>query len=315
MELTFLGTSSGTPTRQRNVSGSALRFDDGAIWIVDCGEGTQHRLLETSLRPGRVEAILLTHLHGDHCYGLPGLLASLAVHDRHEPVVIVGPHGVKEWISVTARMSDLKLGYRWRVVEFTEPGALDIGLDRLAVEVLPLVHRVPSYAYRLTEPARRGRFENSRAAALGIPDGPLRGRLAKGEVVTLPDGRKVDPSEVIGGDRPGRCVVLCGDSADSSALIGKAEGCDLLVHECTYETGREEQARQWGHSTAGQVGDLAAQLQPRHLVLTHLSSRYTVSNPDMNPEDLGDQCRQRCPAVTVTMADDLMTIPIPARER
>ena len=314
MELTFLGTSSGTPTRTRNVSGAALRFDDGAVWIVDCGEGTQHRLLETTLRPGRIEAILLTHLHGDHCYGLPGLMASLAVHDRSEPVVVAGPPGVAEWLAVTRRVSDLKLGYRYRVVEYAPEGPLDLGLERAAVHVLPLVHRVPSHAFLITEPDRRGRLDPARAAALGIPDGPLLGRLAAGERVTLADGRVVEPAEVVGPPRPGRRLALCGDSADSSSLIGHAEGVDLLVHECTYESGRAEQAAKWGHSTAAQVGTLAAKLQPRQLALNHLSSRYTVGEAPVATEDLREQCALACPGVPVVVADDLMTLAIPARE-
>ncbi|MDA3959527.1 MAG: MBL fold metallo-hydrolase [Planctomycetota bacterium] len=311
MHLTFLGTSSGTPTRERNVSGMALTFDDGAVWVVDCGEGTQHQILRTAIRPGRIEAILLTHLHGDHCYGLPGLLASLAVHGRSDDVAVVGPKGVAEWLAVTTRISSLRLAFTWRVVEIDSPGLLDLSLARATVSALPLVHRVESYAYHITEPNRRGKVDAARAHELGVGGSDI-GRLAAGHTVTTSDGTLVDPSMVVGVDRPGRRVVLCGDSADSSGLLPEAIGCDLLVHECTFAADRADHARQWGHSTAPQVGALAAQLQPKQLILTHLSSRYSDgAGPNQAPDDLRADCAAQCPGVPVSLAQDLQVIDIP----
>jgi len=311
MDFVVLGSSSGTPTLTRNVSGSALRFDDGRVWLIDCGEGTQHRILRSPLRPGRIERILLTHLHGDHSYGLPGLLASLGVHNRSAAVEVIGPPGVREWLKVTRQVSDLRLGYRLRVTE-VQPGD-SFERDGVGITVRPMRHRVPSYAYLLREPTQRGRVDIERVRALGLAPGPELGRLADGESLRLQDGREIRPEDVLGPARPGRLLVHCGDSSDSSALLGEAEDCDLLVHECTHDAGRRDRAIQWGHSTTEMVAELATALRPRLLVLTHFSSRYTCEGGAMTVADLLEEFRSRCPDVPVMAADDLLSVPIPPR--
>jgi ribonuclease Z len=313
-ELTFLGTSAGVPTRERGLSAVALRLDEGALWLFDCGEGTQQRLLAFGTRAARIGRVLLTHLHGDHCFGLPGLLASLGLWGRTDPVEVVGPRGLRAWLEATFRASELRLGFPLAIRELDEAGGVLPEQDGLTVEARPLVHRVPSFAYVVREPARRGHLDPARARALGVPDGPLLGRLARGEAVTLSDGRRVEPRGVLGAERPGRVLVLCGDSGDSSALLTLEPGCDVLVHECTYDGARGEQARRWGHSTTADVAALARALRPRQLVATHLSARYTVEGAALDADALGREIERGCPGQSVQVAFDGLTLDVPARE-
>lgn len=316
MELTFLGTSAGVPTRQRGLTSMALRFDDGRIWLVDCGEGTQHRLLGSSLRASRIERVLLTHLHGDHCFGLPGLLASLGLWGRRDPVEVVGPHGLREWLETTLRVSGCHLAFPLTLRELDEGGSALGERDGLALSAHPLVHRVPSYAYVVREAPRRGHVDAQRARSLGVPEGPLLGRLAAGEAVVLPDGRQVESAQVLGPPRPGRVVAVCGDSSDSSSLlqVPGLEGCDLLVHEATYDGSRAAQAAMWSHSTTEQVAELARALRPRCLAITHLSARYTVEGASRGAEALRKEVEAGCPGIRVALADDGLVLPVPPRE-
>ncbi len=313
MQLTFLGTSAGIPTRARGVSALALRLESGAVWLVDCGDGTQQRLLRNGVRPSRLERVLLTHLHGDHCFGLPGLLATLGVLGRRDPVEVIGPEGLRAWLETTLRTSGTHLPYPLALHELT--GAAALGRrGELDVEAWPLVHRIPSFAYVLREPTRRGHVDSERARALGVPEGPLLGRLAAGEVVTLPDGRRVEPAQVLGPERPGRVLALCGDSADSTVLVEPAHGCDVLVHECTFDATRDEKARLYTHTTSTGLAALARALQPRLLVATHLSSRYTVPGAALGVADLRVELETGCPGQRLVMADDGLTLDVPARE-
>ncbi len=316
MRLCFLGTGSGTPTRKRNVSGLALRFEDGREWILDCGEGTQQRMLDSSVRPGRIERIFVTHLHGDHCFGLPGLLASLAVHGRIDPVEVIGPTGIARLARTALSVTRMGLPYQLSFSEFTlaEGEVAELGeRGEWTISVLPLPHRVPSHAYLLQEAPRRGRLDPARAAALGLRSGPDLGRLAGGETIALADGRQIGPEQVLGPPRPGRLLALCGDTSDASVLLGRAEGCDLLLHECTYAHDRLAKARRWGHSTAQQVGELAARLAPRRLVLTHFSSRYDEGPPGADIAALRAEAAAACPGVEVVAAEDLLELELPQR--
>ncbi len=313
MQLTFLGTSAGVPTRERGLSAVALRLDDGRMWLVDCGEGTQFRLLASPLRPSRLERVLLTHLHGDHCFGLPGLLASLGLWGRRDPVEVVGPLGLREWLETTLRASATRLAFPLTVQELDPAGGALEARAGISGEARPLVHRVTSFAYVLREAARRGPLNVERAHALGVTEGRLLGRLADGEIVALPDGRRVGPSQVLGPARPGRTLVLCGDSSDSSSLHGLAPGCDLLVHECTYDASRADKAREWSHSTTADVAALACVMRPRCLVLTHVSGRYSVAGAAFDAQALRREVEERCPHQRVVMAEDGLTVDVPLR--
>lgn len=314
MRLTFLGTSSGTPTRERNVSGLALRHDSGACWIIDCGEGTQHRLLATDLRPGRIDLILLTHLHGDHCYGLPGLVASIAVHDRgRDPVTIVGPRGLAAWWQATRRATHLGLSFPVRIVEVPTEGGKLGRWDGCTVTALPLAHRVPCYGYLIEEDQRPGRFDAAKAQALGI-EGRDRGRLAAGDSIVIA-GLQVEAHELIGPPRPGRRLALLGDTADATPIADACAGSDLALHECTYTADRQDHANRWGHSTTTQVAAFAHRCRPRQLAINHFSSRYTMPDAEPGVAQLVAEIATQCPDQRIIAADDFLHLTVPFPEQ
>lgn len=311
VRLTFLGTSAGTPTKTRNVTSQLLQFDDGRSWLLDCGEGTQHQMLRAGFSAARIDRILITHLHGDHCYGLFGMLSLIAIHGRSEAVEVIGPAGLAELLGTVLRLSVNQLSYR---LEIREVGVGEPPLVRGAwtVSAWPLVHRVPCFGYVLQEAPHPGRFHPERATALGIPVGPLYGRLQAGQAVMLADGRRIEAQQVCDPPRPGRKLVLLGDTCDSSAIAAAGANCDLLVHEATYDAGREDKALHWGHSTTTMAGRFAAQLKARVLILTHLSSRYHDQDAGKpTPEMLLEEAASACPGCRVVVADDLVTIDLP----
>lgn len=272
MELHFLGTSSGTPTRTRNVSGVALRSAGGWV-LIDCGEGTQHRILQTSLSPHDLRAVFITHLHGDHCYGLPGLLASAGLLNRTAPLAIVGPAPLERYVRGVMETTALGLPYPIRFIDVAD--AADVGLSDLAVTVTALSHRMPSYAYGFTELVVERRLDGGRLAAAGVPRGPLWGALQGGADVTLPDGRTVTSAEVLLPPRRPRRIVIAGDNDTPGLLAGAVCGADVLVHEATYteailaKVGPAPQ-----HSSALRVAGFARDAAVPNLVLTHFSPRY-----------------------------------------
>jgi ribonuclease Z len=314
VHLTFLGTSAGVPTRARNVTAQALTFDHGGVWLLDCGEATQHQLMRAGIRPSRIERILMTHLHGDHCFGLPGALATMATNERSEPVQIVGPAGVRELVETTLRISDSTLPFALDFLELDAPRAIG-SFDGWQVSAHALTHRIACFGYCLRESDRPGRFHPGRAESLGVEPGPSFGALQRGQAVTTAAGRVVRPDEVVDPRRPGRVIALLGDTCDASSLIEPARGCDLLVCEATYDQGRDEKARQWGHSTTAMTGELAARMQARTLIITHFSSRYTEDergNPTV--DDLLRETQEHCPDTRVLAAKDLWKFEIPPRD-
>lgn len=311
MRLTFLGTSAGSPTRTRNVTAQLLRFDDGRAWLLDCGEGTQHRLISAGLRAKPIERILITHLHGDHCYGLPGLLSLVAIHGRTEAMSVHGPPGLAEMLTTVLRLSVNHLPYPLTVHEIGRPDT-QWSTGGWSVSAWPLEHRIPSWGYVLDEGLRPGRFHPDQAVALGVVPGPDFGRLRDGQAVVTVGGRTVEPHEVCDAPRPGRKLVLLGDTAGSEAVHAAGADCDLLVHEATYAGDRLEQALKWGHSTAPMAGACAHAMRARRLVLTHVSARY---DDDGQPaaSDLAREAAALCPHADVSVAEDLLTLEIPPR--
>ena len=309
MQITFLGTSSGVPTRARNVSAVALRLPQrGEVWLFDCGEATQHRFQRTDLRISQLSRIFITHLHGDHIYGLMGLLATCGMAGHAQPISIYGPAGLDEYVEMSARLSRMRLGEHIRV-ETVQPGVI-FEDEEYVVTCQPLRHRIPAFGYRVTEKDRPGRFEVERAAALGIPAGPLYGRLKRGESLTLADGRTINGAELCAPPVSGRALAYCTDTTYCENSIVLARDADLLIHEATFVSADEELARQAMHSTAAQAAEVARQANVRELVITHISPRYAPGN-EFEPEELLRQARAVFPKTT--LAQDFMTVEIPRR--
>jgi ribonuclease Z len=270
MRLLPLGTSAGAPTKLRNVSSLAL-VDKGKIFLFDCGEGTQHRLLESGLRPGRIEALFITHLHGDHCYGTPGFLATLSLQNRSEPLHVYGPDGLRDFLEGVIRTTKLNLTYELTITEVA--GGTMVERSGYRFDCALLEHSVPSLGFRVTEPPRRGRFHPERASALGVPAGPLFRELQQGRDVTLGE-RIVRSSEVVDLPPGRRSIVICGDTALSQRTVEFARGAEVLVHEATYASDLQQEATARGHSTARDAAEVARSAKARRLILTHFSSRY-----------------------------------------
>jgi ribonuclease Z len=275
MQLIFLGTSSGAPTRQRNVSGLALSLPRRRNWVlVDCGEGTQHRLLRTPLSVLRLRAICITHVHGDHCYGLPGLLASAQLNGRREALTLIAPAPIRDYLQAVFASTALQLDYPLEFIDVTRiPARFE--LDDFEVSAWPLSHRVPSFAYRFVERGVPRRLRVDRLERDGIPRGPLWGALQRGEAVPLVGGGLARSEDYTQPAWCARRLVIGGDNDSPECLREACMDIDLLVHEATYDA--ETLARIGPapmHASAAQVARFAQSLALPHLILTHFSPRY-----------------------------------------
>jgi ribonuclease Z len=272
VRLVFLGTGSGKPTPSRNVSSVAL-FREGEMFMFDCGEGTQTQLAKSSLRPGTLEGIFLTHFHGDHVNGLPGLLGTLSLNQREDGLPIFAPPGLRSWFRTLRKVGILTPGFPIRYEEIEKAGTVLQG-DGWRLEAHPLNHRVDCWGYAFIEDARPGRFDLDAARALGVPPGPLYGKLQRGETVTLDDGTEVKPEQVLGPARPGLKVAYCCDTVPCDGAIELARGADVLIHESTYPAGDERMAHKRGHSTSADAARCAKEAGAQALILTHFSQKH-----------------------------------------
>ncbi len=279
MKLTFLGTGAGSPSLTRNVSSLALQWPQrAALWLFDGGEGTQQQVLRSPLKLSQLEQIWVSHLHGDHVFGLPGLLASRsAAQSVDTPVTVFGPQGLEEWLRTTLRLT--ATGLKFPLLFETVTEGLVYEDDTREVYCRRLNHRVTSYGYAAREKPRPGMFDAAQAQALGVPFGPLLGRLKAGETLTLPDGRVVDGAALVGPPRPGRTLVVCGDTGRTPATVELAAGADVLVHEATFLSDQQERAVAAGHSTAAEAATVARDAGVGTLILTHISARYAGEAP------------------------------------
>ncbi|AII44326.1 ribonuclease Z [Synechococcus sp. KORDI-100] len=315
MQVTFLGTSSGVPTRARNVSAVALRLPQRAeMWLFDCGEGTQHQFLRSDLRLSQLRRIFITHMHGDHVFGLPGLLASLGLSgNSNEGIDLYGPDPLEGFLSGALRNSSTRIGYPLTVHRSrpaAETGTVLYEDDELLVRCTPLTHRVPAYAYRVEQKPLAGRFDVDRAKQLGIAPGPIYAQLKRGESVKLEDGRVIDGRSLCGPDRDGVSVVYCTDTVFSEAAVNLALGADLLIHEATFAHEEAEMALQKQHSTSTMAAQTAAEAGVGQLALTHLSPRYAPGNA-VTADDLLAEARAIFP--NTVLARDFMQLDVTAR--
>ncbi|MCU0566679.1 MAG: ribonuclease Z [Oculatellaceae cyanobacterium Prado106] len=277
MQITFLGTSSGVPTRSRNVSSIALRLPQRAeVWLFDCGEGTQHQILRSDIKISQITRIFVTHMHGDHIYGLMGLLASCGLAGNPSRIDIYGPPKLEDYLKACSRYSQTHFSYPVKV-HTVQPGVV-FEDEEFTVSCLPLTHRVPAFGYRVAEKDRPGRFDVERATALGIPSGPLYGKLKRGEVITLEDGRKINGKDLCGETEIGRKFVYCTDTIYCESAVDLAQDADVLVHEATFAHEDAELAYQRLHSTSTMAAQVALGAGVRQLVMTHFSPRYAPGN-------------------------------------
>ncbi|MDX6467724.1 MAG: ribonuclease [Gaiellaceae bacterium] len=270
LDVLFLGTSASMPTAQRAPAAFLVRRG-GEKLLFDCAEGTQRQLQRSVVGLPDLEEIFLTHLHADHFLGLPGMLKTFALRGRTDGVTVHGPSGTKD-LFAKLRPFLGRLPYALTVVELGAGESLERGEYRL--ETFAAEHGAAALGYALVEHERPGRFDVDAADALGVPPGRERGMLQGGEPITLPDGRVVTPDSVLGPARPGRKVVLSGDTAPSPGVVQAAHGADLLVHEATFASEEKERARETFHSTAAEAAEVARLAAVRLLALTHVSTRY-----------------------------------------
>ncbi|MGI0071843.1 MAG: ribonuclease Z [Thermoplasmata archaeon] len=274
MRVTFLGTAGSWPTKDRSASAIALDLERELV-LLDCGEGTQRQFFQSSQSFMRVRRVFLTHFHGDHFLGLPGLVQSMCLNNRTEPLDIYGPPDAKEMVERALSLGYFTLRFPIEVHPLS-PGE-SVELDGYSVRTSRAEHPVPSLAYRVDEAPKRGRFDAERARSLGIR-GPDFRRLEAGEPVRVGE-RLVHPSDVMGEPRAGRSIVYSGDTGPSEEVRRLAHRATVLIHEATVGHEIEGEANAWGHSSARQAAELARAAEARALFLTHFSSRYRELAP------------------------------------
>lgn len=309
MQITFLGTSSGVPTRSRNVSSVALRLPQRAeVWLFDCGEGTQHQLLRSDLKSSQISRIFITHMHGDHIYGLMGLLASCGLAGSTERIDMYGPADLDDYLRASKRYSQTNFSYPVQL-HAVQPGVIYED-EEFIVSCRMLKHRVPAFGYRVEEKDRPGRFDVEKAKALGIPAGPLYGLLKRGETVTLPDGRQINGSELCGELEMGRKVVYCTDTVYCDNAVELAKDADVLIHEATFAHKDAQLAFERLHSTSTMAAQVAYLAGVKQLIMTHFSPRYAPGNA-IGLDNLLEEARAIFPKTK--LAYDFFSYDVPRR--
>ncbi|BAQ11190.1 ribonuclease Z [Bacillus sp. OxB-1] len=274
MELQFLGTGAGMPSKQRNTSAVLLNLsaEGEGYWLFDCGEATQHQILHTTLKPRKISKIFITHLHGDHIFGLPGLLGSRSFLGGDEPLELYGPQGIKEWVEMSLRISKTHLTYELRIHEI-EVGIVFETSD-FRVTAGSLQHVIPCFGYRIEQQPLPGKLLMEKIAEAGIPKGPWLKQLKDGKDITLPDGRFVRSRDVTGEPQPGFTVAIVGDTRYCANAVELAENADALVHEATFDMETGKLAKEYGHSTIGDAARTAQEANAGTLIATHISARF-----------------------------------------
>ena len=292
LKLTFLGTSAGKPTTERNVSALGLEFEQDNKWyLFDCGEATQHQIMRSSLRVGRLNTIFITHLHGDHYYGLLGLLSSKKLDKAFNPLTIYGPKGIRKFIECAfADLSFEHLKYHLKIIEY-EAGERLV-FDRFTLKILPLVHSVESVAFYIKENDTSNRLNEEKLRAEGLEPSPLYGELKKGRSIVF-EGKEFKPEVFMLEPVRGRSLIIAGDNSQPDILGSYLDDLDLLVHECTYtQDVYDNLPEKVLHTTAKDLGEAAEEKHLRNLIATHINPRYS-SHSRLDVKDVYDEIKER----------------------
>ena len=279
----FLGTGGSWPTVKRNVSSIAVKRG-GEIILFDCGEGTQRQIQRSELSYMQIKSIFISHFHGDHFLGLPGLIQTMQLNDRKDPLLIYGPKGMSRLVETIKNLGYFKPAYEIRGVDVDEGDK--VRFEGYEVRPFRVNHNVPTLGFVLEEDKRPGRFNKEKALELGVPEGPLFGKLQRGESVKLKDGKIITPDMVLGPPRPGRKIVYSGDTRPTNKVVEYAKNADLLIHDSTFLSDLEDVALEYAHSTARQAAEIAKKANVKRLVLTHISPRY------MRDDDLEREAKE-----------------------
>jgi ribonuclease Z len=298
IRLTFLGTSASRPTVGRNVSALAIQRE-GRLMLFDCGEGTQRQMMRYGTGFA-LDEVFITHVHADHYLGVIGLLRTMALQGRTDPMEIFTPRGGGATLRAAVHLGVDRVPFPVAIRELEPEERVE--RDLFDIVAVPVRHGTQAVGYALKEHDRPGRFDVERARSLGVPEGPLFGRLHAGQPVEV-EGRTIRPEEVVGEARPGRLVVYTGDTAPSDRVVAEALGADALIHDATFGDEEEDRARETFHSTARQAAEVARKAGVKRLYLTHLSARYSA-----NPSPLEREAREVFPGAEV--AWDGLTVEI-----
>jgi len=302
MRIAFLGTSGSMPSNERGASSVVVRRGRELL-MFDCGEGTQRQMVKSGIGFQRPMRVFITHLHGDHVLGLPGLLQSMSLLRREKELHIYGPEGLVKFVKA---FSESLGGPQFRVIlyEVTEPGVVHEE-EGYRVEAVKAAHRTNSWSYGLFESPRPGRFNHEKAREMGIPEGPAWNMLQHGEDMEI-EGVVFRPDMVCGPPREGRSVIYSGDTSPNDDLVELAKGADVLIHESTFLDELSDRAKEDGHSTAVQAAEVAKKAGVGQLILTHISSRY--------PEPNAMLTEAKKVFDNVVVAWDLMEIDVPLKK-
>jgi len=271
LSIIFLGTGGSWPTVKRNVSSIAVKRGKEII-LFDCGEGTQRQFQKSKLSYMQISKVFITHFHGDHFLGLPGLIQTMQLNDREKPLHIYGPKGM---INLTNKL--LSLGYfnpNYEIVAHEIDEKDKLIFDGYKIVPFKVDHGVPSFGYCLIEDMRPGKFDKKKALKLGVPEGPLFSKIQKGEAITLENGKKITPGMILGKPRKGRKIVISGDTRITEKIVEFAKDADVLIHEATFSSEFKDTAREYGHSTSEDAANISKNAKVKKLFLTHISPRY-----------------------------------------
>ncbi len=304
LQVVFLGTAASIPTDTRALPSVVVKRKD-EVFMLDCGEGAQRQMIKARVGFHRKMKVFVTHMHGDHVLGLPGLLQTMSLLDRRQKLEVYGPVGVKAFVDAIEQTVQFVLTFPVEIHEIEDEGVV-CDDEEYYFEAVRTDHVVPSFAYSLVEKPKLGRFNPDKAKALGVPEGPLWSKLQHGETVKVAGGKVIKPEQIVGPRRSGIKIAYSGDTRPTRSLMTLAENADLLIHEATFADDLSERALEDGHSTPSQAAETARRAKVKRLILTHVSSRYS------DTQHLLEQARKIF--LNTNVAEDFMTIELQASD-